>query len=379
MKTLLLTPVLFALMVVSACDDAVQEIKDPSIRAVKTITISQSSRTNSRQISGVVKTTNESTLSFRVGGRVATVDVKAGDNVNEGQVLATLDQDDYALKLEQTQATLASERAVLSEKFDALKRQQSLKQKDYVSQAAVDQAQAAYEAAKGDVNVAKVKLKSAQNNMKDTTLRAPFAGKIAARKIDPFVEVSAGGTAFLLQNESGYGVNVLIPETIVREVSYGDVVSVRFPTLKETVVGGTVTQIGANAGAGNAFEIEIDLGSAPKGVRPGMTAQVTFNFGETSNTAVFLIPVSALDVRISQNSSDNTKRQAGVFVVNTSTNVVEKRMVDIRDIRGNKLEVISGLQANDILVVAGVPFLTDGQKVKLWEPTYNAPATINIQ
>jgi len=378
-KIFLLVPVLIPVLVLSACEDAVQETKAPPIRAVKTITITEASKTNSRQISGVVKTTNESALSFRVGGRVATVEVKAGDNVSEGQVLASLNQDDYALNLEQAQATLASARASLNEKQDALKRQQSLKEKDFVSQAAVDQAQTAYEAAKGDVNVAQVKLKSAQNDIDDTILLAPFAGKIAARQIDPFVEVSAGGAAFLLQNESGYGVDVLMPETIVRDVSYGDVVSVRFPTLKETVVGGTVTQIGANAGAGNAFAIEIDLGSAPKGVRPGMTAQVTFNFGEASDTAVFLIPLSALDVRISQNPSDSTKRQAGVFVVSATTSAVEKRMVNIRDIRGNELEVISGLQAGDVLVVAGVPFLTEGQTVKLWEPTYSAPATINIQ
>jgi len=361
-----------------ACDQAVETPDELPVRAVKTLVISEASKANSRQISGVVRTANESELSFRVGGRVTSVKVKRGNSVTKGQVLATLETREYKLALKEAEANLASARADLVEKKEAFRRQKALKEKDFVSQAAVDKAQAAFQNAINSASVALTRLKTAQNDLEYTTLRAPFSGKIAKRLIDPFVQMSAGKTAFQLQSEGGHKIEVLMPETLVRDVDYGDVVSVSFPTLKGTIVGGTITEIGARAEAGNAFPLKIDLAKSLPNIRAGMTALVTFNFGEASGTPVYLIPVSALDLRVPEEAVDNSKRQARVFIFNPDKQIAEKRMVSIRDVRGNQFEVVNGLSTGDILIVAGVPFLTEGQKVKKWEPTYNIPATINL-
>jgi len=361
-----------------ACDQAVETPEELPVRAVKTLVISEASKANSRQISGVVKTADESELSFRIGGRVTSVKVKRGSSVTKGQVLATLQTREYKLALKEAEANLASARANLVEKKEAFRRQKALKEKDFVSQAAVDKAQAAFQNAINNASVALTRLKTAQNDLGYTTLRAPFSGKIAKRLIDPFVQMSAGKTAFQLQSEGGHKIEVLMPETLVRDVDYGDVVSVSFPTLKGTIVGGTITEIGARAEAGNAFPLQIDLAKSLPNIRAGMTALVTFNFGQASGTPVYLIPVSALDLRVPEEAVDNSKRQARVFIFNPDKQIAEKRMVSIRDVRGNQFEVVNGLRTGDILIVAGVPFLTEGQKVKKWEPTYNIPATINL-
>ena len=362
-----------------ACDQGVETPEEQPVRAVKTLVISEASKANSRQISGVVKTGDESELSFRIGGRVTSVKVKRGSSVTTGQVLATLETREYKLALKEAEANLASDRADFEEKKEAFRRQKALKKKDFVSQAAVDKAQAAFQNAINNASVASIRLKTARNDLEYTTLLAPFSGKIAKRLIDPFVQMSAGKTAFQLQSEGGHKIEVLMPETLVRDVDYGDVVSVSFPTLKGTIVGGTITEIGARAEAGNAFPLKIDLAKSLPDIRAGMTALVTFNFGQASGTPVYLIPVSALDLRIPEEAFDNSKRQARVFILNPDEQIVEKRMVSIRDVRGNQFEVVNGLSTGDILIVAGVPFLTEGQKVKQWEPTYNIPAKINLQ
>jgi RND family efflux transporter MFP subunit len=371
MKKLLL--LLVPVLLVSGCKEEVLPVEEP-IKAVKTITISQSTQANSRQISGTVKSADESALSFRVGGRIISVDVNTGDVVSKGQILATLDQKEYTLAVQSTQAKLASARADLLEKSDALQRQKNLKKKDFVAQASVDQAQAAYSAAKGSTDVAKTALENAQNDLADTTLKAPFDGAIALRSIEPFTEVSAGTTAFELQSEGTLKIEVLMPETLIRDVSYGDAVSVTFPTLKSEKIGGIVSEIGAKAGSGNAFPVKVELAKTPADIRSGMTAQVTFNFGETGDASVYLIPVSALDMRIPIDSDLAIKERAPVFILKDG--VAHKTMVSIRDIRGNEFEVIDGLSAGDVLITAGVPFINDGQQVKQWEPTYNTPATI---
>lgn len=374
MKTLFLfvTPMLL----LTACmgGGAVEE----PVRAVKTLTVSEASDANSRQIAGVVKAANESELSFQVGGRIAKVEVKAGDSVVKDQVLSALEQKNYTLALEEAQANLAKAKADLIEKKNMLQRQKNLKKKDFVSQAAVDQAQAAYQAAESSYDVAQTRLKTARNDLDETVLRAPFSGRIAKRLIDPFVEIAAGKTAFELQGEGGYEVEVLVPETLIRDINYGDPVQVRFPTLKKAVVSGKISQIGAQAETGNAFIVTVELARTFYDIFAGMTAQVTFNLGEAGDAPVYLIPVSALDVRIPVEGEKSVKQQATVYVFNPDLQVVEKRKVSIRDIFGNKLEVEEGLKSGDMVIVAGVPFLTDGQKVKQWKPAYNVPATINL-
>ena len=371
--------ILVPMLLLIACDQAVETPEDNPVRAVKTLVISEASKANSRQISGVVQAAYESELSFRVGGRVASVNVKRGSSVTKGQVLATLEKRKYHLALKEAQANLESARADLAEKKEAFRRQQNLKKKDFVSQAAVDKAQAAFQNTINSASIAQTHLKTAQNDLEDTTLRAPFSGKIAKRLIEPFVQLPSGKTAFQLQSKDGYKIEVLMPETLIRDVNYGDVVSVRFPTLKKIIAGGTISEIGAKAESGNAFPVRIQLAKTPADIRSGMTAQVTFNFGQASGASVYLIPVSALDLRVPEKVLDNPKEQAKVFIFNQEKQIVEKRMVSIRDIRGNKLEVIEGLNTGDVLIVAGVPFLSEGQKVKLWEPTYNIPAKINLQ
>ena len=126
MKKLLL--LILPLLLLSACKEENVQIKEP-IRAVKTITITQDTKANSRSISGAVKSTDESALSFRVGGRVGSVDVKIGDRVEQGQVLASLEGKEYKLAVESAQAQLASAKSDLIEKTDSLRRQKNLKKK----------------------------------------------------------------------------------------------------------------------------------------------------------------------------------------------------------------------------------------------------------
>ena len=365
---LLLIPVLL----ISACKEEAAIIEEP-IRAVKTITITESAKANSRQISGAVKSADESALSFRVGGRVASVDANIGDKISAGQTLATLEQKEYKLAVQSAQAKLASARSDLTEKSDALRRQKNLKKKDFVSQAAVDQAQAAFSAAQSNVDVAKTAMENAQQDLDNTALKAPFDGAIASRTVEPFTEVTAGATVFELQSEGALKVEVLMPETLIRDVSLGDAVSVKFPALKDTLVNGLISEIGAKAESGNAFPVKVELAQTPADIRSGMTAQVTFNFG-AGESSVYLIPVSALDVRIPPQGQKIDKTKAPVYILKDGT--AQKRMVTIRDIRGNEFEVVEGLNPGDILITAGTPYVSEGQKIKKWEPTYNAPATI---
>ena len=98
-------------------------------------------------------------------------------------------------------------------------------------------------------------------------------------------------------------------------MSINDKVSVKFPTLKDVTIEGAISDIGSKAESGNAFPLKVELVERPPEIRSGMTAQVIFNFGQDNDTSVYLIPVSALDLRIPASGEKGTRGKAPVFIL----------------------------------------------------------------
>lgn len=345
----------------------------PVTPSVKFEEVGATSGSRIRQISGVLESSNRSELSFQVSGQVEQVLANLGDRVTQDQVLATLSTKDYQLTLSSRQAKLRNARANLSEKQEDYNRKNSLLKQNFTSATVVDQARAALESARAEVDVARTDLRNAELNMTRTTLKAPFDGKISRREVEPFTEINAGQVLFEIQGENSLKARVLVPETLIREVSYGQPVDVEFPTLPDTKQKGIVSEVGFQVATGNAFPVRIDLLQANDKLLPGMTAKVSFLFGDDQNdTPVYLIPLSAIDIRSTTSEKGSANRDDNdpvpIFVFNPESSTVERRFVKTRDIRHNKLEVVEGLSAGEKVITAGVAFLQDGQKVQLWQP-----------
>ncbi|MFT6220077.1 MAG: RND family efflux transporter MFP subunit [Rickettsiales bacterium] len=377
MKKTFLTLALLPLIMLSSCKDNSENETQEFVRSVKTIEITKANKDKFRSITGVVIAADNSDLSFRVGGRIIKVNVDAGDLVTKGQILAEIEQRDFDLALQSAKAQLSQSRANLVEKTDNLRRQTALRKKDFVSKADFEKAQAEYQVALSEVSVAESGLKNATDNIDRTILKAPFSGKIAARNIEPYTEIVAGYTVFELESNDAFKVETRMPETLVRQVNSGDLTKVTFPTLKDIEVGAEITRIASKAEAGNAFPIEVTLADNLHDIRPGMTANVYFNFAGNPDSSIYLIPVTALDLRFFDKDLGLLKEQAAIYLYDKESSTVKMNRVKINDIRGNSLEVIQGLKEGDVVITAGVSFLQDGQKVKLWDPKYSVPATLD--
>ena len=368
----LLFPIMVSLSV-AGCDGDVDEAAVAPPPVVKLETVSERATGQVRSISGVVEASDRSALSFQVSGRVTEVNVSVGETVVAGQVLALLDRTNYQIALDSARSQLTSARAKRSEAKEDLDRKLALIDKGFVTQAAVDSARAAYDAAAASVSVSTSDVERAQKDLDRTILSAPFAGTISSREIDPFVEVSVGTTLFEIQSAGDLEVRVLVPETIIREVDYGQPVSVSFPTLKGELFGGAVSEIASRAEAGNAFAVKValvELGDAD--IRTGMSAKVTFNFQSYLNgREAFLIPLTAISIKDAdlgaQGVRSADRNRAPVFVYDPEKEVVFKRLVGLGDVRGNDIEVFSGLAEGEQIVTAGVAFLYDGMAARPWQ------------
>lgn len=220
-----------ALGTLAACDSEPEATAPERIRAIKPYYVSEPAGGEVRRLSGTITAANTSALSFAVPGKVATVRVTQGARVKAGQVLATLDTKRFDLNVSAEKSQLASAQANYADKKAELDRQRQLFKKGWVAKAAIDRAVAAFDAAAGDLNLARSRVGSVEKDRADTVLRAPFDGVIANRDVEPFEEVASGKALFLINSEAALEADLSVPDNIVSRISIGTPVTVKVSTI----------------------------------------------------------------------------------------------------------------------------------------------------
>ena len=333
-----------------------------TVRAIRTVTVFEPASGKMRRFSGVVEAADTSNISFEVPGNVQDVKVAVGESVSKGQVLAVLDERTYKLNVEAAEAGVASAEVALGDARRDLERQQRIAAQDRgaITERSLEQSEAAYASARQNLSYSTSRLNLAKRDLERTTLYAPFDGTIAERHVEPFQEINRGQKMFVLYVQGVMEAAISIPESEIDQVYLGLPAGVRFPAIAGQVHKGIVSEISTVAGAANAFPVKVTIEADNARIRPGITAEVMLLLGGDQGDESYLIPVGAL----SPGSGD-----AGnyVFVYDAETSTLRRAAIEDGGIRDSDVVVTSGLQAGDIIAVAGVSFLRDGQKVRLME------------
>lgn len=342
------------------CNEPVKEETKP-IRPIMWTTAVTSTFEQIRTLSGIVAPVEATKLSFEVQGKIQEITVNLGDEVVKGQELARLNQRNFSLGLQSAQAQYQQAKATLSDTKSSFGRYQKLLTQGVVSQSGYDNAKANYDASKSAADVANAQLDIASKNLQDSILLAPYDGIITKRLYEPSQQISAGQSLFEIEGNHGLEVHVLVPETLIRELTQNTILPISFPVLPNFVIQGRITEIGTRAEFANAYPVTVVLQGDNPLLRAGMTAEVEFSFAGTGRTGytgdAIRIPVTSLSAGLSQKSY--------VFVYNKETEQVVKTEVQTENIFKNEIIISSGLKDGDIIATAGVAFLRDGQQVSL--------------
>lgn len=349
------TLVLLGGLALSSCGEEAAPISE-RIRAIKPYYVSDPAGSEVRRYAGSIAASDTSSLSFPVAGTVQTVDVSQGDPVERGQVLATLDPERFELDVTSARSQLQSAEADRTNKLADLERKKDLLDKGWVAQAAYDQAIAAFDSAEGNLNLARSRLSSAQRDLRNTTLIAPFDGVIAARSVEPFTEATPSQALFEINSEGALEVTISVPDSIIGRFSVGLPVTVDAANDQGCGCTGRVTEIGSVAGAANAVNVKVALLQAPSELLPGMAAEVTVVLNDDGLASGYLLPLVAI--------APGPEMESGfVFKYDENSQTVKKTLVRGRAGRDNLIAVTEGIGPGDIVAAAGVSFLEDGQKV----------------
>lgn len=341
------------LLALSACKEEVKPAED--IRPVRYVTAGQAQAGSAYSFSGEVRARQESRLAFRVAGKVVEKRVNSGDSVKKGQVLAVLDGNDYQLDSQAKQAQVAAAQANLAQQEADLKRYRELLTQNFISAAQVERQQTAVQSARASLQQAQAALSSSRNQAGYTSLVADNDGIVSDITLEPGQVVSAGQVVARLAAAGEREVLIQVPENAVAAVRQASGFKVRLWADRQEV-DATLREISGDADpATRTYAARLKLASTPGEVRLGMTANVATTLA-TPVTGGIRLPLAAI--------LDQQGKQY-VWVIDTKTQKVGRKLVTVGTPDSNGILIRSGLNGGEQIVTAGVHLLRDGQRVAM--------------
>ncbi|MEM6485692.1 MAG: efflux RND transporter periplasmic adaptor subunit [Pseudomonadota bacterium] len=330
------------------------------VRPVKAISISASDAIYRRSFPGRSRAVQEVELSFRVNGPVIELPVNIGDVVGEGNLVAKIDGRDYEVRAREAKGQLAKAEASLRRTSADLDRLRAVSAEDpgATSQAAIDEAREARDRARANVATATASLNSAEDDLADTFLRAPFGGAVVSKYVEKFEDVQAKQPVLRIVDDSQLEMVINIPESLISVAADVRNLRVTFDAFPEFALPAHITEIGTEASeTTRTYPVTVAV-NQPDGFRvlPGMAGQVTGDPPEGLPDLGLVVPIAAL-----VSVADETF----VWIVNESTGVISKRRVSLGEFHEQGQTVTSGITEGEWVVTAGAGFLSEGQRVRI--------------
>lgn len=323
------------LLGLAACGQSDPASVDPDLPVLATITVGAGGAPAGRAWDGVVEAVQQADLSAQTSGRVVEVGVDIGDGVRAGQVLVRLSAVEQEAGAETAQAQLRAAEAAAAEAQATHSRFVSLGSKQYVSRLQLDQARTARDAALATRDEARARLAQAQQQADYTVVRAPFAGVVSARRVEPGESVAPGQPLLSIHAPGALRLVVQLPQS--------DVEAMRAATHPRILLGdgrsldaGAITVSPAADPAAHTVSVRVVLPGVDRAPQPGATAKVLFP--SSGAQARLEIPRSALARR---------GEIAGVYVLDGKR--LSLRQLRVGESRGDLVEVLSGLKGGETI------------------------------
>jgi len=332
---------------------------------------------NELEAPGSVIAQSTAQVAARTMGTVLLVAVREGDNVKRGQVLAQLDERELSAHRSAAQAAsrgasagvVQATKAVAAaqaqadvmkktyDRYNYLKEQKSVSPQEFdevaakqeAAQANLEQAKAALSQSEAGVAQAESEARAAESVASYARIVAPFDGRVIRRSVEPGSLVSPGMSLFVVEDTSRYQLEATLPAEALAAVKKNTLARVQLDGLPEKSLTGRVAEIEAGADpTSHTLKARVDL---PKesGVQSGMFGRAYFAQGE--KRALVLLAEALV----------SRGQLRGIYVVD-DTGLIHWRVVTLGKGTGNGVEVLSGLNDGELVVLNPGSQELDGKK-----------------
>jgi RND family efflux transporter MFP subunit len=346
--------------------------------AVSVVAVAQQQWPSIYEATGTVRARTSAVIAAKLLGYVREVKVQAGDRVREGQLLVTLDARDLDINSRRAEAALDEVRSSVPEADSAVagakanldlaqitfNRMQELWNKKSISNQEFDEAsakvkaaQAAYEMVRArrsqlDAQAARVQqdVRSTEVARSYAEITAPFAGVVTAKSVDPGAMAVPGAPLLTIEREGAYRLEASVEESRIAAIRVGQSVSVTLDGVDRTIDARVSEIVPAVDAASRSYTVKLDLPTLPT-LRSGAFGRVSFSLGSRSPLT---IPVGALTARGQLQS-----------VVVAESGIAHTRLITAGQHSKDRVEVLSGLTAGEMVIFPVPPGLSDGAAVEV--------------
>lgn len=296
------------------------------------------------EIQGNVETKQNVIIYPEYQGTLTRVFVKEGDRVRKGQTLARIDDGGLSSQLSQ----LEGQAALAKTTYD---RQKRLWEQKIGSEIQYLQAKTTYETSENAVN-------QLRSQLGKTVITAPFSGVIDDVITEQGTVVSPGQAVFRIVNLKDMFVKADVPETYLTTVVVGKNATIDIPILGKTI-DTEVRQTGNYINPSNrTFSVEVSVPNNDAVIKPNLNAKLRIN--DYTNENAILIPLNV----ISENSNNEQYVYLAVSEGADNKAVAKQKIITTGKTQGGFIEVLSGLEPGQAIIVEGARSVKDGQAVK---------------
>ncbi|MDF1608872.1 efflux RND transporter periplasmic adaptor subunit [Hoeflea sp. YIM 152468] len=349
----------------AACNVGEDGSQEP-VRGLKIFVIADTERVSVRRFPGVLEPSNLNTLSFEVGGSLLDFDLAVGQQIAAGEVVARLDPSSLELQVRSAEAGVMQAETVAENAAAALARQEALLSSGTTTVATVANARTEAQSAAASLVQAQQSLATAEENLGDATLVAPFDGIVNSVDVSPFQTISSGTPVVSLYDPSAFTVSFSVSFDIADRLVVGTPANVRLADRPEITLDALVSELGARADAVSSFPVVVSLQEIDPLMKAGMAVETSISFPLPAQEG-YSVPLSVIirDGNADSVSEGERVSAAGIYVYDPATSTVIRRQVAVGGIRDNRIILLDGVAPGERIASAGVQFLRDGQKVKL--------------
>ncbi len=329
---------ILTLFIITGCSDPVEKPKPSSLSPVEAQveTLALSVVPVQIELAGTLQAVEHATISSRVAGQVVKLPVKTGSQVKKGDLLAKISAAEInarlrqaEIQLDQAQRNLARESALLEVNASTRERVKTLKEQVQTSEAA---------------------FREAQTILGYTLIKAPFAGTITEKLIEVGDLASSGTPLFKLENGTALEVVIQVPEAQSHSLNLASRLPVTVPAAGLTL-DAQVREISPTVDpASRTTQIKLMLPAVPE-LRSGQFARVA------------LVDGRATTLMVNSSALRQNGQMQQVFVAEQGT--ARMRLVRTGAVVDGRIEILSGLQAGDQIVIDVIEQLQDGQPLKV--------------
>ncbi len=296
------------------------------------------------RVPGVLSRKTEAELSFKIGGLVDTVAVRAGDTVVAGQMLARL-------RLDEIDAQVSQARTALEKARRDFARVEKLQSKHVATLENLQDAGSV-------VDVATAQLRIAEFNQRYAVIAAPKNGRVLQRMVEPGEFVTSGKAIIEFASDGdGWIVRAGLAERDIARVRVGDVAEIAIDDRNSVTLAGHISQVSeATDASTRTIPVEILLDSAPTTARSGSVVVATIHPARVAPRP--LVPASVL--------IEGTDSHASLFLVGNDVPAAAHRVnVEIEAMDGDRVFLRTAIPAAARLVVQGAEYLREGSPVEI--------------